>query len=307
MTEEFDKMFDKLVAQATVVEQQWVKVRTQKQEDKHIAIGHYKQILKKNAGCIVPSLVSEAETAQASLLTLPYLAISRLFHFLDVSTLAKLSSTCKYFEQMVKGSFVLCTSIPFSVSQLQEIATHGHRTKPVLKLMCKKSEEQENFPGNKHIHHKFSLSDIISVKEEFDDNLVSDYIVLSQLTFLDLHKLREIDLVPHDVLSMIQVSEDDVDVRDKSSYFAVDLAILVFISRQGLLGNLTKLSVVMDEGVYLTSFMGELTGLLELELIIITDYEMSKHWNIKFIKAVQNLVAALRAPTWHTAQLLPLP
>ena len=41
-----------------------------------------------------------------------------------------------------------------------------------------------------------------------------------------------------------------------------------------MLGNLTRLSIVVDENFYLAEYMDELTGLLELELTILSEDDM---------------------------------
>ena len=64
----------------------------------------------------------------------------------------------------------------------------------MLTLRCKKSKklEGEDPEGD----WSFSMSRVID--EQYENHLfyVMEYMVLSQMAFLDLHKLREVDLVP---------------------------------------------------------------------------------------------------------------
>jgi len=245
---------------------------------------------------------SNPDSASSSVLvSLPDVAILRLFQFLDISSLTNLSQTCKYFHKMIKQLFVLSISIPFQVNYLQKISMSGYSRKSVLILRCKKSKnlEGEDPEGD----WSFSMSRVI--EEQYENHLcyVTDYMVHSQMAFLDFHKLREVDLVPRSLEenkawlleSRLHSLEGEFTVME--SYLHIDNSILDLIRGRGFLCNLTKLCVLVDEWVYIESYMEELTSLLELELTVLTVNNLSEEDYQDYIQSLQSVVSATMAQT----------
>ena len=114
-----------------------------------------------------------------SLISLPQLVIRKLLLYCDVDTLEKLSKTCSYFDQLISGRFITSLDFPLALDFINEVAaTSRLEKKPLLKICCKKSDEKLLIPS------------------------FSEYMFHSQLAFLSLHKIRELDLVPEDLSKM---------------------------------------------------------------------------------------------------------
>ena len=114
-----------------------------------------------------------------SLISLPQLVIRKLLLYCDVDTLEKLSKTCSYFDQLISGRFITSLDFPLALDFINEVAaTSRLEKKPLLKIRCKKSDEKQLIPS------------------------FSNYMFHSQLAFLSLHKIRELDLVPEDLSKM---------------------------------------------------------------------------------------------------------
>ena len=110
-----------------------------------------------------------------SLITLPCLVLRKLLLYCDVDTLEKLSKTCFYFDQLISGRFITSLEIPLPLDFIDEVATTNRlEKKPLLKIRCKKSDDKQL---------------ILSF---------SNYTFKSQLAFLSLDKIRELDFVPED-------------------------------------------------------------------------------------------------------------
>ena len=114
-----------------------------------------------------------------SLITLPCLVLRKLMMYFDVDTLENLSKTCSYFDQLISGRSITSLDFPLPLDFINEVAaTSRLEKKPLLKIRCKKSDEKQLIPS------------------------FSEYMFHSQLAFLSLHKIRELDLVPEDLSKM---------------------------------------------------------------------------------------------------------
>ena len=166
-----------------------------------------------------------------TLLSLPYCAISRLLLHLDVDSLENLSATCYYFDQLIAGRFLPSIDFPFSVNVLKEVMnTNQIEKKPLLKLTCKKSRDEfKFFQDDDDIDIRtFSFHKLIVTNCGLVPGL-TDYMVFSQMSFLSLHKLREVNLLPESVGDYDDISLIGQKVLD--SYRSIDSQLLKQISR----------------------------------------------------------------------------
>ena len=132
-------------------------------------------------------------------MSLPYCAITKLLLYLDVDSLEKLSYTCFYFDQLIAGRFLVSIDLPFPVDFIKEVINSKTlEKKPLLRLRCKKTREEfKIFPNMTDVIY----SEPISLHKLIVENCphMTDYLVMSQMSLLSLHKLREVDLVPDSV------------------------------------------------------------------------------------------------------------
>jgi len=223
-----------------------------------------------------------------TLLSLPYCAISKLLQCLDVDSLENLSSTCYYFDQLIAGRFLLSIDFPFPVSFLHEVNNSKMlEKKPLLRFRCKKSIVEFMMFSNVY-PEPFSQHKLIIDNEKLH---MRDYLVMSQMSLLSLHKLREVDLVPH---------EDNIRLlsqRNLDLYTKFDCSVLKQISRLGSLSHVTKLDVLVDQYLYLEELFSNLPNLLELGLTIHTRNGLSKHaYMTEYLPCLEAVVASSKAP-----------
>ena len=172
------------------------------------------QSAKKSHKATAPSTPAPPPT----LLNLPLCAITRLLLCLDVNSLENLSATCSYFDQLIAGRFLTSIDFPFPMNFIKEILqTNCLDKKPLLKLRCKKSSSlmSDGYSEPTSIHK-------LLVYNDPDPNMI-DYLVLTQMSLLSLHKVRELDLVPYNML---------IGWRVMNSYMCFDNGLLQLISRQ---------------------------------------------------------------------------
>ena len=183
----------------------------------------------KKTDSVSPPVTSQPFPAP-TLLSLPFCAISRLLLCLDVESLEKLSSTCYYFDQLIQGRFLTSIDFPFSASFIKEIIdSNCFDKKPLLKLSCKKSKvridvsrDLDNYIGSTS-HYKLIVNTSRSI--------MVDYLVMSQMSLLSLHKLRELDLVPDRKILLKYSKPIKQSVVNSFTYF--DYCLLKEISRYG--------------------------------------------------------------------------
>jgi len=266
-----------------------------------------KQVLRRSARKrSVPGVISPTNSAKKSrksqvlspkpphtLLTLPYCTISRLLLHLDVDSLENLSSTCCYFDQLIAGRFLPSIDFPLPVNIIKELMNTNHiEKKPLLKLRCKKSKEAiQIFPDDDYNNNVLAIS-IHKLICGLDPGL-TNYLVFSQMSFLSLHKVKEVDLVPD------SVEQDGKFIGQKvvNSYRRFDVQLLKQISRHGSLSCVTRLDVLVDHNLFLEQFMDQLPSLLELGLTILTKTGLGLHdYFDKYLKRLEAVVAASKAP-----------
>ena len=166
---------------------------------------------------------------QPTLLTLPYCVVKYLLLYLDVESLENLSQTCSYFDQMIAGKFLTSIDFPFPAEFIREVnGTDGIDKKPLLRLNCKKTRKVlKIFPDMPD-----DYSEPISFHNLIVDSCphTTDYLVMSQLSLLSLHRLREVDLVPESMKQELHSSRF-VGQRVMDSYMSFDSGLLRQISR----------------------------------------------------------------------------
>ena len=127
----------------------------------------------------ITSFSSPVPAPSPSLISLPQLVIRKLLLYCDVDTLEKLSKTCFYFDQLILGRFITSLDFPLPLDFINEVASTSRlEKKPLLKLRYKKA----------------------------DKILFSSYMFQSQMSFLFLNKIRELDLVPNDMMRAMNYS-----------------------------------------------------------------------------------------------------
>jgi len=236
--------------------------------------------------CKLP--VSSLPVPPTTLLTLPHCVMSRLLLCLDVESLENLSATCSHFDQLIAGKFLTSINLPFPISFIKEVNTNGIEKKPLLKLESKKNRDDYNY----------------KIFDDYSDpsSSMMDYLVLSQMSFLSLHKVRELDLVP-DWCSPFAFRKwlfwrngrNMQNVMD--SHMSLDCSLFRHIARLGSLSCVTRLDVLVDENMYLNRFMSWLPNLQELGLNILTRDDLSNSTYLQvYLPRLEAAVAASKAP-----------
>ena len=193
-----------------------------------------------------------------TLMSLPYSVQLKLLSYLDVSSLESLAATSSQFDLLIHGRYLTTINIPFDESFLQELAaTDSIEKKPLLRLQCTKLRGKVGKDGGE---------DFMSTFVESRHGL-REYIIHSQMALLQLDKVREIDLVPR---SLSQQHMKNHMMWD--SFQAFDKIILRQMSRLDILGNLSRLEImIVDEDfsqTVLKEFMPKLKTLLEFRVTI---------------------------------------
>jgi len=243
---------------------------------------------KKTQPALVPS------HPPPTLTTLPQVVIERLLLYLDVESLERLSATCYHFDQLIAGRYLTSIDIPFHVDFNAEVAAASNlEKKPLLKMRCKKPEEEFKIFAN--MPDEFSEPSSIHkiIVENCPD--MTDYMVQGQLSLLSLDKLREVDLVPES--AMEEGGSRVLTQRVMDSYSNFDSGLLRQISRMGSLSHVTRLDVLVDQHFYLDQFMTQFPSLIELGLFITTRSGISRNaFFNEYIPRMEAVVAASKAP-----------
>ena len=125
------------------------------------------------------------EAKQVCLTSLPRLVLEKLLQFLDVPSLHNLSVTCSLFDQLIAGQYIISINIPFPTEFLSELkSVSSIEKKPLLKIECRKFEN----------YRSKDLQMLVGVELGYCPNIL-EYLLGTQLSLLDLGKLREIDLI----------------------------------------------------------------------------------------------------------------
>ena len=191
----------------------------------------------------------ENQSNQPTLLSLPDGVQLDLLQYLDVSTLLKLSQTCSYYHQLIQGTFLTNLSLPFEKDFLQELKeSPSLEKKPMLRLESKKPTK---------------------LMWEFDPS-AAVYILEYQMALLDLHKVREVHLVPTGIYDGIENSWRSSG--DMELFKVIDLILLRQIASVGNLRNISRLDILILDldlaQTVLGEFMPALTNLLEFTVQI---------------------------------------
>ena len=97
---------------------------------------------------------------------------------------------------------------------------------------------------------------------------LSTYLTRSQMSFLSLSHLRELDLVPQSFRGTSNIGEmNEVEVNQ---YLDFDRGLIEELYTQGILERLSRLGVLQDQTMYLRHFIGSLSSLLNLQIFIMT-------------------------------------
>ena len=229
----------------------------------------------------VVEILSEVEVATKqqitetppSLLTLPALALEILMSYIDVKSLESLGQTCSFFDLLINGTYLTSLSLPFDAHFLKEVYNTGTiEKKPLLRLTCPKSKESfgivfKDQPAAQGIvppSPQTTMSDM-SVHRVISDSKqdITDYLIHSQLSILNLEKLREIDLIPKEhSANPLQSS------RIYEGYKSFDVSIMKHLSLNSWLTNVTSLSIMVDTTFFLEDYVNKMPNLQELELVI---------------------------------------
>ena len=230
---------------------------------------------------------------EPTLITLPVLVLKKLLLYIDVKSLEVLSKTCSYFDLLINGQFLPSLSIPFDAHFLKEIyQTDVIEKKPLLQLKCAKSRESFGhvfigdrdptssypvFSDDRSTHGRKVLMmarmSIHNVVKEDLSTEMTDYLIYSQLSLLNLDKLREVDLLPEDV------DEFSIDANTvhryphHKRYKQFDFSILHHLEVNSWLTNVSRLSIMIFldiDPVYIEDFIQpeKMPNLQELEIAV---------------------------------------
>jgi len=213
------------------------------------------------------------------LTSLPSLVLEKLLQYLDVKSLENLSATCRLFEHLTAGQYLLSINIPFPTEFLRELNSVTFiEKKPLLKIECRKLEN----------YRSKDLQMLVGVELGYCPNIL-EYLLGTQLSLLDLSKLREIDLIQGNL---------DVSTQDMEKLHSFDEELLHQIGSFGSFANVTRLQVMMDErSIFLKEHIQMMPSLIELGLHIHTRKSLSTSIVLnEYIPGLQSVVAASKAP-----------
>ena len=245
---------------------------TKKRGRKKGIVGNKKTVVEILSEVEVASKQQITETPP-SLLTLPALALEILMSYIDVKSLESLGQTCSFFDLLINGTYLTSLSLPFDAHFLKEVYNTGTiEKKPLLRLTCPKSKESfgivfKDQPAAQGIvppSPQTTMSDM-SVHRVISDSKqdITDYLIHSQLSILNLEKLREIDLIPKEHSAHPLQSS-----RIYEGYKSFDVSIMKHLSLNSWLTNVTSLSIMVDTTFFLEDYVNKMPNLQELELVI---------------------------------------
>ena len=135
-----------------------------------------------------PSSKKARIAAPASLVSLPYDVQNLLTRYLDVRSLEALAQTCSHFDLMINGRYLTSVNIPFNPNRglMAEVKRSDVlEKKPLLRLKC-----------------KISYSFIQFMEAGFH---AKQYLLESQMGLLCLSSVREVDLVPKNIIKVATI------------------------------------------------------------------------------------------------------
>jgi len=227
-----------------------------------------------------------------TLIALPYVVIQTLLMYFDVDTLEILSKTCSFFDLIISGKFLTSIEFPFPMDFNKELATSNVEKKPLLRIKCKKSQDQFNMfpdvPGRTCSMHKLITKTVPNAM---------DYMVKSQLSVLSLDLLRELDLVPEGLDKREGVSRI-LPKKTKFIYDKFDARVLIQLNRMGSLRHVTRLYMLVDHNFFLHPALSAMfPSLIELGLCIVEITGMSNDFYIHiYLRRLKNIIAAAKVP-----------
>ena len=154
---------------------------------------------------------------------------------------------------MINGCYLTTVNLPFNEGILNEIKESKiFEKKPVLKIQCKSVSEEDPL-------HLF----VDSGAE------VKEYLLETQLSLLNLSKVRELDLIPANI-------QEEINFRSSAMWDCgqqFDQAILSQLSRADCLSNISRLNILLsreDLTRYLWKYyMPRMVNLLELNITVL--------------------------------------
>ena len=221
-------------------------------------------------------------------LTLPDLVLKKLLLFMDVRSMENLSRTCSHFDLLINGNYLTSLSVPFDAHFMKELyQTNIIEKKPLLQLKCSKSREsfghvfidnysttESVFSDDRTIHGRkvmlMSRMSVHNVVQEDHNPDLTDYLILSQLSFIKLDKLREIDLLPEGVDGI--TIEPNTRYSHYKSYQQFDYTLLNHLEVNCWLTNVSRLSILIFfdiDAIYIEDFFlpEKMPNLQELEVV----------------------------------------
>ena len=190
---------------------------------------------------------------------LPYDVLDHLLQYLDVQSLTALGRTCSQFDLMIFGRYLTSVRLPFKKNGafMKEIrAAEVIEKKPVLRILCRSFDDDYPYPHEK-INEKYQMD--------------------AQMDFLNLKKVREVDLFPGkipDADGTVEVEFLDMVVRcTRSQDF--DKIIMDRLADVGALRNISRLNIMFSnrrQGQFIEKIMKDMPNLLELNLFVAVNW-----------------------------------
>jgi len=240
---------------------------------------------------------SKSTTDEPTLLSFPQNVIETIFLYLDVGTLEIMCKTCSYFDQMINGKYITSINFPFSEDFIKEIAdTDSVEKKPLLKLICKKPRDVMNVYQNQNSSY-LSQASVHQIIVETPSRAMN-YVVISQMSLLSLHQLRELDLVP-ECLKNVVSSPRLVNEKVISKYTWFDCDLILQISKMGSLKCVTRLDILVNEAisaVIVENTLNQFPSLIELGLHVLTNSLGRLDYFNTYLPRLEAIVSASKAP-----------
>ena len=172
------------------------KVSSKKAKKAKVSIKRAKKVSAKDS-----TKLELSNPVRATLMSLNYDVQDKLLQYLDVQvrlsnnitfsseilffnlqSLEALSKTCSHFDLMINGRYLTSVSFPFGGRFLNDIEkSQIFEKKSVLRLECK------NNLSSPHFDMSMFVETSLAAKQ---------YLIQTQLSLLNLSKVREVDLVP---------------------------------------------------------------------------------------------------------------
>ena len=234
--------------------------------------------ISKMKVCKVPIKNYERTKCQTTpirnLLDLPLDIVDYLLSFLDVSSLESLGLTCSLLRHLVFGRKLIPTlEFPFSQKYLNNITlSNTIEKKAVLRLRSCKTDE--------------------TIVPD-DEDVFVEYFIASQLTLLNLSKLRELYLLP--TQPEFQATSQ-TNLSRIASFIMFDRILLGKVASIGCLSHVTRLDILLDHNCHLEDYIWLLPNLLHLGLTIYNLHSISIPSFQTFLRRLEFCVSACRAP-----------